>query len=106
MSKDTGRGSNWYPTLEQLKDPAATHRAFKQTLDQFYVLQDSHAKLQASHDALAAKVPDTSKGGPPPGSGPTDTQLLGLRVVPVDSQSLANGATLKYNKANGNFEFV
>jgi hypothetical protein len=97
-------GSHWYPTESQLKDPAATHRALKQVLDQFYALQDQHDALKASHTALLAKS-NAKTEGPPPGSGPTDTQLCGLRVAPVDVNSLANGATLKFNKASGNFSF-
>lgn len=96
--------SKWYPSADQLKDPAATQRTMKQVLDQLYAMQDQHAALAASHAALAAKT-DAKQSGPPPGSGPTDTQLCGLRVAPVDANSLANGATLKYNKASGNFSF-
>ena len=101
---NTNLGSHWYPTIDQVKDPSATQRAFKQVLDQFYALQDQHDALKREHDTLKAKVSD-AKDGPPPGSGPTDTQLLGLRVAPIDTQTLANGATLKYNKATGNFSF-
>ena len=97
--------NRWYPTQDQLKDPQATQRAMKQVLDQLYSLQDAHAKLSADHAALKAKVPDASKNPFPPGSGPTDTVLLGLPVVSVDTNSLANGAALKYNKSSGNFSF-
>lgn len=97
-------GSHWYPTISQLKDPASAHAMMKQVLDQFYALQDQHDALAQSHAALSAKVNATPEG-PPPGSGPADTQLCGLRVAPIDSNSLANGATLKYNKATGNFSF-
>jgi hypothetical protein len=93
----------WYPSREQLKDPESTERAFRQLLTQHYDLQD---QVKGLHEKLSkSDTTAPSKGAPPPGSGPTDTQLLGLRVVPVDTQTLANGATLKFNKANGNFEF-
>jgi hypothetical protein len=91
--------NRWYPTHDQLKDTQATHRVFKQVLDQHYALVD---KINAMQEKASA--PATS--GPPPGSGPSDTQICGLFVKPVDVQTLANGATLKFNKANGNFEFV
>jgi hypothetical protein len=97
-------GHHWYPSSDQLKDPASTQRAMKQVLDQLYALQDQHDKLQAAHSALQAKV-NAPVSGPPPGSGPTDTQILGLRVEPVDTQVLANGAALKFNKARGTFSF-
>jgi hypothetical protein len=97
--------NKWYPTQDQLKDPQATQHAMKQVLDQLYTLQDAHAKLSADHAALKARVPDASKNPFPPGSGPADTVLLGLPVAPVDTNSLANGAALKYNKASGNFQF-
>jgi hypothetical protein len=96
--------NRWYPQADQLKDPQTTQRAMKQVLDQLYTLQDQHATLQASHAALQAKV-GTKPEGPPPGSGPTDTQICGLYVAPVDTNTLANGATLKFVKASGHFEF-
>jgi hypothetical protein len=96
--------NRWYPTESQLKDPASTTRALKQVLDQFYTLQTQHQALQHSHDALLAKT-NVKPSGPPPGSGPSDTQLLGLRVEPVDTNNLANGATLKYNSSRGTFSF-
>lgn len=99
--------NRWYPHADQLKDPQTTQRALKQVLDQLYMLQDQHETLQASHAELQGKVGASAKmEGPPAGSGPADTQLLGLRVAPVDTNTLANGATLKFNKSNGNFEFV
>jgi hypothetical protein len=94
-------GSRWYPTTEQLKDPAALERTLRQVLNQHYALQDAHAALQKQVTQPTAKA-----SGPPPGSGPTDTMLLGIPVVPIDTQRLTSGATLKYNKKNGNFEFV
>ena len=97
--------NRWYPTHDQLRDPQSTQRAMKQVLDQLYTLQDAHAKLSADHAALKAKVSDASKTPFPPGSGPADTVLLGLPVAPVDTNSLANGAALKYNKSTGNFSF-
>jgi hypothetical protein len=96
--------NRWYPQADQLKDPHTTQRAMKQVLDQLYTLQDQHSALQASHTALQSKVGKTQEG-PPPGSGPTDSQIVGLRVAPVDTNTLANGATLKFVKASGHFEF-
>jgi hypothetical protein len=98
------KGSHWYPTENQLKTPADSVRAMKQVLDQFYALQDQHDALKASHAALQEKV-NAKQSGPPPGSGPSDTMLCGLRVTPVDADSLANGATLTYVKATGQFTF-
>lgn len=95
--------AKWYPSRDQLKDPESTQRAMKQVLDQLYTLQDSHSRLQAAHTELKGQM-STKASGPPPGSGPSDTQLLGLPVQPVDVQTLANGATLKFNKTNGRFE--
>jgi hypothetical protein len=93
--------TRWYPTTEQLKDPAALHNTFRQLLEQHYALQDQVTRLTAQAAAPATKSPS----GPPPGSGPTDTQICGLRVLPVDTQTLANGATLKWNKSQGNLQF-
>ena len=93
--------SRWYPSADQLKDPIATERSFRQLLDQHYHLQDQVNALTAKQSAPSA--PATS--GAPPGSGPADTMLLGLPVAPADPQSLANGATLKFNKKTGSFQF-
>jgi hypothetical protein len=90
----------WYPSPQQLKEPGGLERAFRQVLAQHYDLQDQHAALLAKVNAPASKPT-----GPPPGSGPTDTMLCGLRVAPVDSRALANGATLKWVAADGRFKF-
>jgi hypothetical protein len=92
----------WFPSVDQLKDPAATERAFRQLLTQHYNLQDSVASMREE----MSKPITTKSSGPPPGSGPTDTQILGLRVAPVDVQTLADGAILKWDKKSGNFHFV
>ena len=96
--------SRWYPSSDQLKDPATTARAMKQVLDQFYSLQDRHDKLQTAHTELKDKVGAGASTGA--SGGPANSMLCGLRVAPVDSSTLANGATLKFNKLNGHFEFV
>ena len=96
------QSSRWYPSKAQLGDPAAMERAMRQLLNQHYALQDKH-------DALLARVNSMGQSGErgpfPAGSGPTDTILLGLHVGPADTSTLANGATLKYVKASGNFQF-
>ena len=93
-------GSRWYPTQQQLKDPAALERAFRQVLDRHYELLDRFGPMldKAGESAPAAPMP-------PPGSGPHDTMLLGLRVLPVDVQTLADGTKLTFSKADGNFQF-
>jgi len=90
----------WYPTEQQLGTPKDVHTAFWQLLEQHYALQDRY-------DALAAKVnaPTTAPQGPPPGCGPTDSQICGLFVAPVDPKALADGAKLTWTKATGNFVF-
>jgi len=92
--------SRWYPTTAQLKDPSSLERTMRQVLEQHYALQDRY-------DALAAKVnaPTTAPQGPPPGCGPTDSQICGLFVAPVDPKALADGAKLTWTKATGNFVF-
>jgi hypothetical protein len=96
----------WYPSKQQLGTPEATERSFRQLLEQHYNLQDQVAAMREEMAKPKTTAPTTgSATAPPPGCGPADTQLLGLRVVPVDTQSLANGATLKFNKAGNNFQF-
>lgn len=94
--------NRWYPSRDQLKDVDATHRAFRQLLDQHYALVDRLNAMEQTGKSIAG----TPAAGPPPGSGPTDTQLLGLRVAPVDTNTLANGAVLTFDKASGNFKFI
>jgi len=93
--------TRWYPTEQQLATPKDIHTAFWQLLEQHYALQDHVATLTAQ----SAKPAANSPSGPPPGSGPTDSMICGLRVQPVDTGTIANGATLKYNKSQGNFSF-
>jgi hypothetical protein len=98
------KSSRWYPTSSQLKDPEWTERSFRQMLKQHYDLQDQVNGMReqmASDTRGRGKKPDA----PPPGSGPSDSMLLGLRVAPVDSATLADGTTLTYVKAAGNFQF-
>ena len=100
--QNTGnKGSHWYPTEDQLKSTATLKNTLRIVLDQFYALQDQHDALKKSHDALSAKV----AADPPSANGPATTKFLGLNVEPVDTNSLANGAILKYNKAKGTFSF-
>lgn len=96
------QSSRWYPTSSEVGDAASIQRSFRRVLDQLYALQSQHDTLKAQMTAPAAKSDSTAA---PAGSGPTDTMLCGLRVAPVDTQTLANGATLKYVKAQGNFAF-
>lgn len=95
--------SRWFPTSNQLKEPGAIERAFRQLLIQHYTLVDQHNTLANKVGTLAAK--SQPRSGPPPGSGPTDSMLLGLPVTPVDSQTLTDGATLKFSKKTGTFTF-
>lgn len=90
--------TNWYPTEADLKTPKQVRAALQQVLKQHYELMDAHTKLQK----VVATIPTTP---PPANNGPTNTQLLGLPVVPIDTNSLANGATLKWSKATSSFIF-
>lgn len=89
--------NRWYPSAEQLKDPAALERAFRQLLKDHYSLQDKFHQLHS----------DMQKGkeSPAPAGSPAGTHILGLPVLPADPQALADGATLKYNKKSGTFVF-
>lgn len=101
QAQSKGNPAKWYPSQDQLKDPATTTRTLRVVLDRLYALQDSHVALQQSHAALQQKV----AAGPAQTQGPVNTKLLGLNVEPVDTNSLANGAALKYNSARGTFSF-
>jgi hypothetical protein len=96
------KNQRWYPSSDQLKDPTATERAFRQLLKQHYDLQDQVAGIREQLGKSTTPKPS----GPPPGSGPSDTILLGLHVAPIDTSTLADGAVLKYSKANGNLHFA
>jgi hypothetical protein len=93
------KSSRWFPSANQLKDPAATERAFRQLLQQHYALQDRFDALHAQVNAPAIVT------GPLPGHGPSDTQILGLNVLPIDTNSLADGTKLTFVKSDGNFAF-
>lgn len=91
----------WYPTPDKLSKPEDIRATLKQVLDQHYALAD---RFEAYRKENPPQAP-AQKGAFPPGSGPSDTVLLGLRVVPVDSATLADGTKLTYVKAAGNFQF-
>jgi hypothetical protein len=96
------KGQRWYPTPNQLK-PEHLERTIRQMLQQHYDLQD---QLDATREQLARpQLQPTNKTTGSNGNGPADTKLLGLHVEPVDTNSMANGATLKFNKARGTFSF-
>jgi uncharacterized protein involved in copper resistance len=86
----------WYPVSSDLKDPAGVERSFRQLLTQHYALQDRLEAMQSEQQAPAQAS----------ASGPVDTKLLGLRVQPIDTKTLADGATLKWDRASGTFKFA
>jgi hypothetical protein len=88
--------SRWYPTRDNFKTPEDAERTTRQILDQHYSLQDRINEMQKSQPAA------TNAGD---ASGPATTKFLGLNVSPVDTATLADGATLKYDKKSGTFKF-
>jgi len=90
------KDSRWFPTQIQLSDPKSLERSFRQLLEQHYALVDRH-------EALSKQVPAAT--GIQPGHGPSDTMVCGLFVQPVDSQTLADGTKLTYEKKSGSFVF-
>jgi hypothetical protein len=86
----------WYPVSSDLKDLAGVERSFRQLLTQHYALQDRLETMQSEQQAPAQAS----------ASGPIDTKLLGLRVQPIDTKTLADGATLKWDRASGTFKFA
>jgi len=95
----------WYPTTQQLSDPATLERSFRQLLTQHYALQDEVAAMKTAQAAGGTGATATAPKYPP-GSGPTDTQLCGLHVEPVDPGALADGTKLTYVKKTGTFKFM
>ena len=88
--------TRWYPNVSDLQTPEGAHRVLKQVLDQHYSFVDRvNAQAKAPAPA-AASAADTS--------GPATTKFMGLNVAPIDTSSLANGATLKWDKVNGTFK--
>ena len=110
--RPSSQGSNWYPTRDQLDSPEKMMAAMKQVLDQHYALQDQVARMPGKEKKGSGKLAPASASptsgsaaSPPPGSGPIDSMILGLRVQPVAPNSLADGTVLTYVKASGNFQF-
>jgi hypothetical protein len=96
----TEKDIRWYPSSNQLKDPSSTERSFRQLLDMFYSLHDSHTALQSQ----------VKQNGQPaqaqPTSAASNTRLLGLPVEPSDTTQLADGTVLTYVKATRKFQFL
>jgi hypothetical protein len=99
VTENRGHIDRWFPTQAQLSDPSTLERTLRQVLTQHYDLVEQVRAMKAPKPAEAEKA------GPPPGSGPTDSMLLGLRVAPVNAKTLADGAKLTYVKASGNLQF-
>ena len=95
-SSSVGRIARWYPSTNQLAKPDDLERSVRQILKQHYDLEDRVDQI-ASIPAQASPSPSTQ--------GPSTTKLLGLNVEPVDTSTLADGATLKYSKARGTLFF-
>lgn len=90
---------DWYPSVHQLKTPEDHERAFRETLRQFYALRE---KVNAQVDQPVNG--EKSNSSPfPPGSGPSDSFIGGIPVEPFDVNSLNDGDTLQYDKANRRF---
>lgn len=99
------QSNRWYPTKSQLdetRNAGGLERAIRQILKQHYDLVD---EFKAYKEANPPKAETPKNGAFPEGTGPSDTYLLGLPVQPIDSATLTNGATLKWNKSTGTFIF-
>jgi hypothetical protein len=92
--------ARWYPSHAQLKDPQTTERSFRQVLDMFYQLQDSHAALQEKIGKQSSQSTST------PTNTASVTNMLGLPVHPADTTQLADGTKLTYVAAKRRFEFL
>ncbi len=95
-------GAKWYPSSEQLKDPQSTERAFRELLRMHYALTEQVGTLHKKVDTMPAMA--GTKASQVPNSAAV-TNILGLPISPSDTTQLADGATLKYNKATRNFSF-
>jgi hypothetical protein len=93
----------WYPSTQQLKDPASVEQAFRETLRQFYEMrtrvEDLHAKVNKP------KVAGT-KATQLPVNTASDTKILGLPVEPSDTTQLQDGTVLTYVAATRTFRFL
>lgn len=87
----------WFPSPSQLKDPDSLQQVFQQLLTKHYALEDHVKSLNA---------PVTKGAAPAASDTPTGTKLVGLHVLPVDVQTLDDGAMLKFDKKAGNFRFT
>lgn len=101
---DAAAQPDYRPTTQHLDTPEKLMMVFKQVLDQHYALRDAHAETLRQLHQLRAQV-NAPQPRFPRGSGPTDTIVLGLPVQPIDTQQLADGAALKFEKATGSLKF-
>lgn len=93
---------NYMPTEQDLKTPRGVRAALQQVLKQHYELADAHAKLQAAHAQTLAQVQKLAAIPPP--MGPGNSLILGIPVTPVDTNSLATGASVKWDKPSGSWK--
>ena len=92
---------DWWPSAHQLKTPEDTERAFRQLLDQFYALRNSHSELKAQVKNGANK-----EAVPAQTNTASITRVLGLPVEPSDTTQLADGTVLTYVAATRSFRFL
>ena len=97
--------SRWRPSQQQLDSPEKLQMAFKQLLDQHYALVDAHASTVEQLKSAQATVARMQQG-PGRGNGPADSVLLGVLVQPADFGTLADGATLKWDKKSGTLKLA
>lgn len=90
--------SRWFPSSAQLADPNSLQQVMQQILTKHYALQDHVEKLM--------NAPASTAAAPAASDTPAGTKILGLHVAPVDTQTLDDGAMLKFDKKAGNFRFT
>jgi len=92
---------DWYPSANQLTDPAKLEQAFREVLR-------LHYSERGRVDGLHAKVNTPAKLVPPPSQSQTAsiTNILGLPIFPSDTTQLADGTKLTWVAASKRFEFL
>lgn len=84
------------------------NRHLRFAFEQLYALHDEHQKTKEALAASQAQVKTLTEklSGPfPPGTGPSDSVMLGIPVLAVDSSALADGTKLTFDKAQGRLVF-
>src|SRR5882724_1056688 len=94
---------DWYPSSNQLIDPAKLEQAFREVLRLHYAQRD---KVNDLHQKVNSPTVAGTKASQVPVNTASITNILGLPIFPSDTTQLLDGTKLTWVAASRRFEFL